>query len=109
MGGIFSGRAWAFETAVCSQTDPSGGRAPAGTIERFEREVRINAKLSHPNTVEIFDYGRTEDGTYYYVMEYLPGMSLADLVERHGPLPPGRVVYLLRQVALCLKRHTKPG
>ena len=70
----------------------------AGTIERFEREVRINATLSHPNTVEIFDYGRTEDGTYYYVMEYLPGLSLADLVERHGPLPPGRAVYLLRQV-----------
>ena len=74
----------------------------AGTIERFEREVRINATLSHPNTVEIFDYGRTEDGTYYYVMEYLPGMSLADLVARHGPLPPGRAVYLARQVALAL-------
>ena len=81
----------------------------AGTIERFEREVRINAKLSHPNTVEIFDYGRTEDGTYYYVMEYLPGMSLADLVERHGPLPPGRVVYLLRQVALALQEAHEAG
>jgi serine/threonine-protein kinase len=81
----------------------------AGTIERFEREVRINAKLSHPNTVEIFDYGRTEDGTYYYVMEYLPGMSLADLVERHGPLPPGRVVYLLRQVSLALQEAHEAG
>ncbi len=75
----------------------------AGSVERFEREVRINATLSHPNTVEIFDYGRTEDGTYYYVMEYLPGMSLANLVERHGPLPPGRAVHLLRQVALALQ------
>ncbi|WP_422924906.1 serine/threonine-protein kinase [Singulisphaera sp. PoT] len=74
----------------------------AGTLERFEREVRINATLSHPNTVEIFDYGRTEDGTYYYVMEFLPGMSLAELVERHGPLPPERAVYLLRQVAMAL-------
>jgi hypothetical protein len=81
----------------------------AGTIERFEREVRINAKLSHPNTVEIFDYGRTEDGTYYYVMEYLPGMSLADLVDRHGPLPPGRVVYLLRQVAMALQEAHEAG
>jgi hypothetical protein len=81
----------------------------AGTIERFEREVMINAKLSHPNTVEIFDYGRTEDGTYYYVMEYLPGMSLAELVERHGPLPPGRVVYLLRQVALALHEAHEAG
>jgi len=81
----------------------------AGTIERFEREVRINATLSHPNTVEIFDYGRTEDGTYYYVMEYLPGMSLADLVERHGPLPPARAIYLLRQVALALGEAHEAG
>src|SRR5262249_46056506 len=51
----------------------------------------------HPNTIEIYDYGRTEDGTFYYVMEYLRGLSLADLVERHGPLPTGRVIYLLRQ------------
>jgi serine/threonine-protein kinase len=71
--------------------------------ERFEREVRLTATLSHPNTVEIYDYGRAEDGTYYYVMEYLPGLSLAELVERHGPLPPARAVYLLRQIcgALC--------
>ena len=54
-------------------------------LERFEREVRLTATLSHPNTVEIYDYGRTEDGTYYYVMEYLPGLSLAELVERYGP------------------------
>ncbi len=81
----------------------------AGTIERFEREVRINATLSHPNTVEIFDYGRTEDGTYYYVMEYLPGMSLGELVERYGPLPLGRTVYLLRQVALALQEAHEAG
>ncbi len=81
----------------------------AGTIERFEREVRINATLSHPNTVEIFDYGRTEDGTYYYVMEYLPGMSLADLVERHGPLPAGRAIHLVRQVALALVEAHEAG
>ena len=64
----------------------------AGTVRRFEREVRINATLSHPNIVEIFDYGRTEQGVYYYVMEYLPGLSLAELVKLHGPLPPERAV-----------------
>jgi eukaryotic-like serine/threonine-protein kinase len=63
-------------------------------LARFESEVRLTATLSHPNTVEIFDYGRAEDGTYYYVMEYLPGLTLAELVERYGPLPPARVVYL---------------
>jgi serine/threonine-protein kinase len=77
------------------------------TLERFEREVRITATLSHPNTVEIYDYGRTEDGTYYYVMEYLEGLSLEELVRRHGVLPPGRVVYLLRQVCHALREaHT---
>ncbi|MFI5456164.1 MAG: serine/threonine-protein kinase [Isosphaerales bacterium] len=77
------------------------------TLDRFEREVRLTATLSHPNTVEIFDYGRTEEGTYYYVMEYLPGLSLADLVKAHGPLPPARAVYLLRQVCLALREaHT---
>ncbi len=80
----------------------SGAVADRNALERFEREVQITATLSHPNTVEVFDYGRTEDGTYYYVMEYLPGLSLADLVERHGPLPPARAVYLLRQVCLAL-------
>jgi serine/threonine-protein kinase len=64
---------------------------------RFEREVHAAARLTHPNTIEIYDYGHTRDGTFYYVMEYLPGMTLADLVHRFGPLPPGRVVYLLRQ------------
>jgi serine/threonine-protein kinase len=83
--------------------------ADPSTLARFEREVQITATLSHPNTIEIFDYGRTEDGTYYYVMEYLPGMSLADLVERHGPLPPERAVYLLRQVCQALAEAHESG
>jgi serine/threonine-protein kinase len=78
-------------------------------LERFEREVRLTATLSNPNTVEIYDYGRTEDGTYYYVMEYLRGLSLAELVERHGPLPPGRAVYLLRQVCHALREAHAAG
>jgi tRNA A-37 threonylcarbamoyl transferase component Bud32 len=86
-----------------------GHVADDDVLERFEREVRLTATLSHPNTVEIYDYGRTEDGTYYYVMEYLPGLSLADLVERHGPLPPERAVYLLRQVCMALREAHATG
>jgi serine/threonine-protein kinase len=71
-------------------------------LARFEREVRTTARLSHPNTVEIYDYGRTDDGTFYYVMEYLSGMNLADLVAGHGPLPPGRAIFLLRQACGAL-------
>lgn len=71
-------------------------------VARFEREVKSAARLSHPNTIAIYDYGRTEEGTFYYVMEYLPGMSLHDLVKEYGPLPPGRLVYLMRQVCAGL-------
>jgi hypothetical protein len=87
-------------------------------LARFEREVRMTARLSHWNTVEIFDYGRTEDGTFFYVMEYLPGLSLEDLLERHGQLAPERVVHLLRQTCQGLReahgiglihRDIKPG
>jgi tRNA A-37 threonylcarbamoyl transferase component Bud32 len=79
------------------------------SLARFEREVRLTATLSHPNTVDVYDYGRAEDGTYYYVMEYLPGLNLAELVEGHGPVPPGRVVYLLRQVCGALREAHAVG
>ena len=72
-------------------------------VNRFEREVQSMATLTHYNTVEVYDYGHTADGTFYYVMEYLPGMSLAELLRECGPLPPGRVVYLIRQV--CAARE----
>ncbi len=87
-------------------------------LARFEREVRMTARLSHWNTVEIYDYGRTDDGTFFYVMEYLPGLSLEDLLQRHGPLPAERVVHFLRQICQGLReahsiglihRDIKPG
>jgi len=87
----------------------SGAATDPQALARFECEVRLTATLSHPNTVEIYDYGRSEDGTYYYVMEYLPGLSLAELVERYGPLPPARMVYLLRQVCGALREAHAAG
>ncbi|MCR4414540.1 MAG: protein kinase [Thermoguttaceae bacterium] len=77
-------------------------------LSRFEREVQSTAKLTHWNTVEIYDYGHTDDGTFYYVMELLPGLSLEELVKYHGPLPPERAVHLLHQVCKALREaHAK--
>ncbi len=85
------------------------GEADARAIARFENEVKATARLTHWNTVDIYDYGRTSDGTFYYVMELLAGMSLEDLVEKHGPLSPARVVYLLRQVCGALQEAHRAG
>jgi serine/threonine-protein kinase len=79
------------------------------TLARFEREVQATATLTHPNTVEIFDYGHTEDGTFYYVMEYLPGMNLEDIIAQHGPMPAERAVHLLRQVCQALREAHSGG
>jgi len=77
-------------------------RAGTGGIARFEREVQLTSRLESPNTIAIFDYGRTPDGTFYYVMEYIDGYSLEDLVTKFGPLPAGRVVHLAMQVCGAL-------
>ncbi|HVT26686.1 MAG TPA: serine/threonine-protein kinase, partial [Lacipirellulaceae bacterium] len=71
-------------------------------LARFEREVRATAKLSHWNSIDIYDYGRTADGTFYYVMEYLPGHNIGEIVQQYGPIPPGRAVFLFDQVCAAL-------
>lgn len=78
-------------------------------IAAFEREVQATSQLSHPNTVAIYDYGRTPDGIFYYVMEYLPGIDLETLVRRHGALPAGRAIHVLRQVCASLAEAHDTG
>ena len=78
-------------------------------LARFRREVEAAAALSHPNTIQIYDYGHADDGTFYYVMEYLPGLSLADLIREFGPVPPGRAVYIMTQVCKSLQEAHRLG
>jgi hypothetical protein len=77
-------------------------RATDEMIARFEREVQLASSLSHPNTVEIFDYGRTRDGLFYYAMEYLDGLTVSEVLQRQRPLPVPRVVHILQQVCAAL-------
>jgi serine/threonine-protein kinase len=93
-------------------------RAGKDALTRFEREVQRTAMLTHPNTVTVFDYGRTTDGVFYYAMELLEGASLEEIVEVDGPQPEERVIHLLEQAASSLAeahdaglihRDIKPG
>lgn len=81
----------------------------ADVLRRFEREVQTTATLTHPNTIAIYDYGITDDGTFYYVMEYLPGITLEQLVSRDGPMDSARAIHVLRQIAGALQEAHRAG
>ena len=92
--------------------------ADTKVLQRFEREVQAMAQLEHWNTVEVYDFGHAPDGTFYYVMEYLDGMDLDQMVRESGPLPPARAIHIVRQVCGALQeahargmlhRDIKPG
>jgi eukaryotic-like serine/threonine-protein kinase len=71
-------------------------------LKRFEREAQATAALSSPHTIQVFDFGSTNDGTFYYVMELLSGRDLDSLVRQFGPLPADRALHLLAQVCHSL-------
>ena len=70
--------------------------------DRFAREAKATAQLTHWNTIEVYDYGTTEDGRLYYVMEYLEGVNLWEYVDKYGPMQPARVIYVLKQLCDAL-------
>ena len=109
MGEVFKAEHVLLKRPCALKLIKAASEADATAISQFEKEVKTTAKLTHWNTVEIYDYGRTDDGTFYYVMELLLGMSLADLVEKQGPLPPERVAYLLAQVCGALQEAHSVG
>jgi serine/threonine-protein kinase len=78
-------------------------------VARFRREAEAAARLRSPHTVELYDFGVTEDGTFYTVMELLEGMTLQTLVSAHGPVPAPRAIHLLRQVCESLEEAHAAG
>ncbi len=87
----------------------STGRGEAALLKRFEREARVTALLQSPNTVALYDFGESRDGTIYYVMELLNGVDLQTLVDRFGPLHPGRVRNTITQVCESLEEAHRAG
>ena len=71
-------------------------------LRRFEREAQATSSLSSPHTIQVYDYGITDQGTFYYVMELLSGRDMDSLVREFGPVPADRTIYLLRQAAHSL-------
>jgi serine/threonine-protein kinase len=78
-------------------------------LRRFELEAQATAALTSPHTVRVFDFGLTADGTFYYVMELLDGRDLESLVRQFGPLPPSRVMHMVRQVCSSLAEAHEMG
>jgi serine/threonine protein kinase/ABC-type amino acid transport substrate-binding protein len=99
--------------AAVKRIRPAAVRREGVSLEdvqrRFEREARATATLRSPNTVELYDYGRTADGNFYYVMELLQGMDLESLVSRFGPVPPERCLFLLAQACASLAEAHEQG
>ncbi len=93
-------------TAIKLLAPGTGGER---ALARFEREVQLTAALTHPSTIAIYDYGRTGEGVFYYAMELLQGINLLQLVTFDGPLPPARVVHLLRQACGALTEAHAAG
>ncbi len=97
-----------------------GGTGDSGRelMARFEREARVTAGLRSPHTVQLYDFGRSDDGAFYYVMELLEGFTLEEIIRQFGPMSPGRVVHVMLQVCHSLAeahaaglvhRDIKPG
>ncbi|MCG8421667.1 MAG: serine/threonine protein kinase [Proteobacteria bacterium] len=87
----------------------SDANAVSTMLRRFEREARATAALRSNYTVEIYDYGISHDGVFYYVMELLDGIDLESLVAEHGPQSPERVSYILQRVCLSLEEAHRVG
>ena len=89
----------------------SGGNGTAGdlALKRFRREAEVAASLRSPHTVELYDFGMTEDQTLYFVMELLEGMTLDTLVTTYGPVPAARAIHILRQVCESLEEAHAGG
>lgn len=83
--------------------------AGQAAVDRFEREVKLTARLRHPNTVTVYDYGRTPDGIFYYAMELLDGATLSQIVSASGAQPPGRIGNILKRAAGALSEAHELG
>jgi eukaryotic-like serine/threonine-protein kinase len=108
MGAVYRARHAFLRRPTAVKLIRSGLASPA-MLARFEREVQLTSQLTHPNTIAIYDYGRTPDGIFYYAMEYLPGLPLERVILDDGPQSEARTVYLLKQICASLAEAHRIG
>jgi eukaryotic-like serine/threonine-protein kinase len=108
MGAVYRARHAFLRRPTAVKLIRSGLASPE-ILARFEREVQLTSQLSHPNTIAIYDYGRTPDGTFYYAMEYLPGLPLDQVIQGDGAQAEPRVVHLLKQMCASLAEAHRIG
>ena len=89
-----------IRSEILGSSSPGAARV---IVERFRREAEAAASLRSPHTINLYDFGVAHDGTFFLVTELLDGLDLESLVERYGPIPPERMVYLLRQACASLE------
>jgi len=99
----------AVKLVTAQELGSTSSRDPHLRLRRFEREARATAGLKSPHTVQLYDFGITDDGTLYYVMELLDGMDLDTLIDRFGPVPAERAIHLLLQVCASLEDAHQNG
>ncbi|MFK7992290.1 MAG: protein kinase [Sandaracinaceae bacterium] len=109
MGEVYLARHAMLRRPAAVKLLRSERRASRRARERFQNEVRLTSRLTHPNTVAIFDYGRTPDGVFYYAMEYLDGPTLQQLIDSTGPMGSARAIHILVQVAGALAEAHEAG
>lgn len=109
MGEIWRARHRLLARPAAIKLTRSDGPVDSATRARFAFESRATAQLQSVNSIDIYDFGVTEDGTFYLVMELLEGVDLEKLVTEYGPQPPGRVVHLLGQVCDALDEAHRAG
>jgi serine/threonine-protein kinase len=90
-------------------SNPGGSSSSEAVLRRFEREAKATAMLESEHTINLFDFGTTREGLFYYVMEFLNGLSLQELVSRFGPIPVERTIFMLRQVCESLDEAHRQG
>src|SRR6059058_3023074 len=103
MGRVYKALQSPLDRVVALKVLGSGHDRDPNFYKRFFLEASVTARLTHPNTITLYDYGRTEDGIFFIAMEYLNGRTLSQVMQSDGPLAQERVIHIAQQICRSLR------